>query len=77
GHAPGDRIVLRAGGAARTYTVSGIARTGHGGDAPPAVFFTEPRLTALAGHPGRIDAIGVVAEPGVPADALRAAVGAV
>lgn len=69
--------MLRADGTARTYTVSGIARTGHGGDAPPAVFFTEPRLTALAGHPGRIDAIGVVAEPGVSRDALRDAIGAV
>lgn len=77
GHAPGGRVVLRADGAARTYTVSGIARTGHGGDAPPAVFFTESRLTALAGHPGRIDAIGVVAEPGVSRDALRDAIGAV
>lgn len=77
GPAPGERVVLRADGTARTYTVSGIARTGHGGDAPPAVFFTEPRLTALAGHPGRIDAIGVVAAPGVSPDALRDAVGAV
>ncbi|MFH9395567.1 FtsX-like permease family protein [Streptomyces sp. NPDC017413] len=77
GPAPGERVVLRADGVARTYTVSGIARTGDGGDASPAVFFTEPRLTALAGHPGRIDAIGVVAEPGVSRDALRDAVGAV
>ncbi|MFI7082318.1 FtsX-like permease family protein [Streptomyces anulatus] len=77
GPAPGERVVLRADGTARTYTVSGIARTGHGGDAPPAVFFTEPRLTALAGHPGRIDAIGVVAEPGVSPNALRDAIGAV
>ncbi|MCX4604972.1 ABC transporter permease [Streptomyces anulatus] len=77
GPAPGERVVLRADGTARTYTVSGIARTGHGGEAPPAVFFTEPRLTALAGHPGRIDAIGVVAEPGVSRDALRDAIGAV
>ncbi|OKJ08993.1 ABC transporter permease [Streptomyces sp. TSRI0261] len=77
GPAPGQRVVLRADGTARTYTVSGIARTGHGGGAPPAVFFTEPRLTALAGHPGRIDAIGVVAEEGVPPQALRDAIGAV
>ncbi|MEV6454078.1 ABC transporter permease [Streptomyces anulatus] len=77
GPAPGERVVLRADGTARTYTVSGIAHTGHGGDAPPAVFFTEPRLTALAGHPGRIDAIGVVAEPGVTPDALRDAIGVV
>ncbi|MFD4172081.1 ABC transporter permease [Streptomyces anulatus] len=77
GPAPGERVVLRADGTARTYTVSGIARAGHGGEAPPAVFFTEPRLTALAGHPGRIDAIGVVAEEGVPPQALRDAIGAV
>ncbi len=77
GPAPGGRIVLRADGTARTYTVSGIARAGHNGAGPPAVFFTEPRLTALAGHPGRIDAIGVIAEPGVPPKALRDAIGAV
>ncbi|WP_328896982.1 ABC transporter permease [Streptomyces sp. NBC_00236] len=68
---PGRRVTLQVGGAARQYTVSGVAATGHRGGTP-AVFFTEHRLTALAGHPGTVDAIGVVAERGVSADTLRA-----
>ncbi|WP_329306166.1 ABC transporter permease [Streptomyces sp. NBC_01260] len=71
---PGGRVTLQVDGAARRYTVSGVAGTGHRGGAP-AVFFTEPRLTRLAGHPGTVDAIGVVAEQGVSADALRASLG--
>ncbi|WLQ39875.1 ABC transporter permease [Streptomyces laculatispora] len=71
---PGGRVTLQVDGAARQYTVSGVAGTGHRGGAP-AVFFTEPRLTRLAGHPGTVDAIGVVAEQGVSADALRASLG--
>ncbi|MFI6944770.1 FtsX-like permease family protein [Streptomyces sp. NPDC050422] len=70
GRGPGGRVTLQVDGAARQYTVSGVAATGHRGGAP-AVFFTEPRLTALAGHPGTVDAIGIVAERGVSADALR------
>ncbi|WP_371602582.1 ABC transporter permease [Streptomyces sp. NBC_01220] len=67
----GGRVTLQVGGAARQYTVSGVAATGHRGGTP-AVFFTEPRLTALAGHPGTVDAIGVVAERGVSAGTLKA-----
>ncbi|WP_371775524.1 ABC transporter permease [Streptomyces sp. NBC_01438] len=69
---PGGRVTLQVDGAARRYTVSGVAGTGHRGG-PPAVFFTEARLTRLAGHPGTVDAIGVLAERGVSGDALRAA----
>ncbi|MEW2179823.1 FtsX-like permease family protein [Streptomyces sp. NPDC005406] len=70
GGEPGRRVTLQMGGAARQYTVSGVAGTAHRGGAP-AVFFTEARLMELAGHPGTVDAIGVVAERGVSADALR------
>lgn len=69
----GGRVTLQVGGAARQYTVAGVAATGHRSGAP-AVFFTEARLTELAGHPGTVDAIGVVAERGVSADALRTSV---
>ncbi|MGW1406596.1 ABC transporter permease [Streptomyces sp. NPDC002403] len=71
GSGTGDRVTLQADGAPRPYTVSGVAGTGHPGG-PPAVFLTEGRLTALAGHPGTVDAIGVLAEEGVSTDALRA-----
>ncbi|MFB7006666.1 MULTISPECIES: ABC transporter permease [unclassified Streptomyces] len=70
GGAPGSHVTLQVDGTPRPYTVSGVADTGRRG-AAPAVFFTERRLTALAGHPGTVDAIGIVAEKGVPADALR------
>ncbi|MFB7917353.1 FtsX-like permease family protein [Streptomyces sp. NPDC056061] len=68
---PGSRVTVRADGAPRPYTVSGVAAPAHRGDGP-AVFFTERRLTDLAGHPGTVDAIGVVAERGVTTGALRA-----
>ncbi|MET7642143.1 ABC transporter permease [Streptomyces sp. NPDC005426] len=70
----GPRVTLHVGGAARQYTVSGVAAGGHRGGAP-AVFFTGTRLTELAGHPDTVDAIGVVAERGVSADALRRSLG--
>ncbi|MFE2763512.1 FtsX-like permease family protein [Streptomyces halstedii] len=67
---PGGTVTLRADGAARSYTVSGLAEA-RGGAGYPAVFLTEARLTELAGHPRTVDAIGVVAERGVSAGALR------
>ncbi|MFF8612920.1 FtsX-like permease family protein [Streptomyces sp. NPDC015350] len=70
GSGPGSRVTLRADGASRPYTVSGVADTGRRGGSP-AVFLTERRLTDLAGHPGTVDAVGIVAEQGVPAGTLR------
>ncbi|MCX4790092.1 ABC transporter permease [Streptomyces sp. NBC_01221] len=75
GSKPGSHVTLQFDGAPRVYTVSGVADTAHRG-AAPAVFFTEQRLTALAGHPGTVDAIGIVAEKGVPAGTLRASLAA-
>ncbi|MFB6815858.1 ABC transporter permease [Streptomyces sp. NPDC056347] len=73
GSRTGDRVTLRTDGAPRTYTVSGIADDGGLGETRPAtVFLTGHRLTALAGHPGTVDAVGVLARPGVSSDALRA-----
>ncbi|MYW30054.1 ABC transporter permease, partial [Streptomyces sp. SID2119] len=65
---PGDRVRLRAGGAARTFTVVGVA------DSRDAVHFTAGEARRLAGHPGTVDAIGLLAEPGVEAAELRARV---
>lgn len=75
GGAPGSHVTLQVDGTPSPYTVSGVADNGRRG-AAPAVFFTERRLTALAGHPGTVDAIGIVAEKGVPADTLRASLDA-
>ncbi|MEL5958789.1 FtsX-like permease family protein, partial [Streptomyces sp. CLV115] len=67
----GSHVTLQFDGAPRSYTVSGIAGADHR-DRSPAVFLTEHHLAAVAGHPGTVDAIGVLAEDGVSADALRA-----
>ncbi|WP_406157831.1 ABC transporter permease [Streptomyces sp. NBC_01005] len=71
GSGTGAHVTLQFDGAPRSYTVSGIAGTGRRGGSP-AVFLTEHHLAAVAGHPGTIDAIGVLAEEGVSTDALRA-----
>ncbi|MFI9628377.1 FtsX-like permease family protein [Streptomyces sp. NPDC052042] len=76
GSGPGTRLTVQAGGAPRPYTVSGVAEPVRRGGGSLVVFFTERRLTALAGHPGTVDAVGVIAERGVPAEALRASLGA-
>ena len=41
----------------------------------PAIFLTDAEATRLAGHPGRVDAIGVLAAPGFDAARLRAVTG--
>ena len=40
-----------------------------------AIFLTDAEAARLAGHPGRVDAIGVLAAPGFDASRLRAASG--
>lgn len=65
GSGTGGRVTLQVDGAPRTYTVSGVAERGHR-DGSPAVFLTERHLTALAGHPGTVDAVGVIAGRGSP-----------
>lgn len=61
----GERVTLRVSGADATYTVAGVA------DGPgDAVYFSGAEARRLAGHPGSLDAIGIVAEPGVPAGEL-------
>lgn len=71
----GSTVKLQVDGAARPYTISGFADAGSRGEGAPAVFFTEARLTALAGHPGTVDAVGIVARDGVSSDALRHSLG--
>ncbi|MGW3656596.1 FtsX-like permease family protein [Streptomyces sp. NPDC005151] len=71
----GSTVKLQVEGTTRPYTVSGVAEAGNRGEGTPAVFFTEARLTALAGHPGTVDAVGIVARDGVSSDALRDSLG--
>jgi putative ABC transport system permease protein len=74
----GTRLVLAATAPARTVTVVGVARPGHRVTQQTAIFLTDAAATRLAGHPGRLDAIGVLAAPGFGAAdvaRLRAAAG--
>ncbi|MEV0091466.1 FtsX-like permease family protein [Streptomyces sp. NPDC050738] len=65
---PGSTVWLQTDGPARPYKVSGLAETTQPGT--PSAFFTDRQLSALTGHPTALDAIGVIAEPGVSTDAL-------
>ncbi|MEV8440715.1 FtsX-like permease family protein [Actinosynnema sp. NPDC051121] len=65
--APGDEIPILVEGTARVYRVSGLVRNAGprpGPDAPPAVFFTDVHAAAVYPRQGRVDALGVIAEPG-------------
>jgi len=71
----GTRLSLAAAGPARTVTVVGVAQPRHPVTQQTAIFLTDAEATRLAGHPGRVDAIGVLAGPRFDVSHLRAAVG--
>jgi putative ABC transport system permease protein len=70
----GARVPLAATGPARIVTVVGVARPRHPVTQQTAIFLTDAEATRLAGHPGRVDAIGVLAAPGFDVSRLHAAV---
>jgi putative ABC transport system permease protein len=72
----GARLRLASAAAARTVTVVGIARPRHRVRQQTAIFLTDAEATRLAGHPGTVDAIGVLASPGFDRSRLQAAAGA-
>jgi len=72
----GTRLTLAATEPARTVTVVGVARPSHPVTQQTAIFLTDAEAMRLAGHPGRVDAIGVLAAPGFDTGRLRAAAGA-
>jgi putative ABC transport system permease protein len=55
--------------------VVGVARPRHPVTQQSAIFLTDAEATRLAGHPGLVDAIGVLAASGFDVSRLRAAVG--
>ena len=57
----------------RTVTVVGNARAGGPVGQRTAIFVTDAEAARLAGPPGRVDAIGVLAAPGLDVSRLRAA----
>src|SRR4051794_20733460 len=71
----GTRVRLASTEAARTVTVVGVARARHPVSRQAAVFLTDREAARLAGHPGRADAIGVLAAPGFDVSRLRGAAG--
>src|SRR4051794_14619836 len=71
----GAQLRLASTEAARTVTVVGIARPRRSYSGPAAIFVTDAEATRLAGHSGRVDAIGVLAGPGFDAQRLHVAAG--
>jgi putative ABC transport system permease protein len=68
----GDRVRVAAGGMTGTYRVTGVVAPA--GDRPvtqPAVFFSAADARRLAGHPGTVDSIGILATPGTDVGQLR------
>src|SRR3954452_8736184 len=57
----GARLSLASTEAARTVTVVGVARARHAAGQQRAIFLTDAEAQRLGGHPGRVDAIGVLA----------------
>ncbi len=72
----GARQVLAATGAARAVTVVGVALPRHRVSQQAAIFMTDAAATRLAGHPGRVDAVGVLASPDLDVSRLRSVAGA-
>uniref|UniRef100_UPI0033EEA19A ABC transporter permease n=1 Tax=unclassified Streptomyces TaxID=2593676 RepID=UPI0033EEA19A len=72
----GDTVALETLAGQRDFHVSGVAEAGPGDTARNAgstggiVWFTDAQAPALAGHPGKADAIAVLAKHGTAADAL-------
>ncbi|HEY7075786.1 MAG TPA: ABC transporter permease [Solirubrobacteraceae bacterium] len=71
----GARLRVGSTEPARTVTVVGVARPRHAVSRQTAIFLTDAEAARLAGHPGRVDAIGVLAGPGFDASRLKAAAG--
>src|SRR4029077_12950701 len=69
----GTRLLLASTGPVRTVTVVGVALPQHPVGTRAAIFLTDTEAARLAGHPGRVDAIGVLATPGFDVSRLRAA----
>src|SRR4051794_20854776 len=69
----GARLRFASSEAAHTVTVVGVARPRHSASGSATVFVTDAEAARLAGHPGRVDAIGILAGPGFDAGRVQAA----
>ncbi|NGN64751.1 FtsX-like permease family protein [Streptomyces sp. A7024] len=71
--AVGDTVALQTAAGQRDFRVAGIAKAGPGDtarDAGPTAWFADAQAPALAGHPGKADAIAVLPKDGTKTDAL-------
>ncbi|MGW6957872.1 ABC transporter permease [Streptomyces chartreusis] len=67
----GDTVTLETAAGRADFRVSGLAKAGSGDASGVAIaWFSDARSPALAGHPGKADAIAVLAKGGTDADAL-------
>ena len=73
---PGQAVRLVVPDGVQMFTVTGIAHD-PAGSGDPVVFFTDAQAEALAGHPGTASVLGVIADPGVQARPLAAAIRAI
>src|SRR4051795_10858036 len=71
----GARLSLASTEPARTVTVVGVAHPRHPVSQQTAIFLTDAEAQRLGGHPGRVDAIGVLPGRGFDASRLRAVAG--
>ncbi|MGY1857466.1 ABC transporter permease [Modestobacter sp. SYSU DS0290] len=69
GVAAGDRMPLTTPDGTATFTVAGLVDAGY-----PAVWFADAQAPALAGHPGRVDALAVLPAAGTDPTELATAV---
>src|SRR3954452_25588755 len=71
----GAKLHLASTEASRTVTVVGVARPRHAVGQQAAIFLTDGEAARLAGHPGTVDAIGVLPARGFDVSQVRAASG--
>src|SRR3954447_5595578 len=71
----GARLMLASTEPARQVTVVGIARPRHPVRTRRVIFLSDTEAARLAGHPGRVDAIGILAGRSFDPAPLRTAVG--
>ncbi|MCX4981728.1 FtsX-like permease family protein [Streptomyces sp. NBC_00572] len=69
----GEAVIGSGAGARVGDTVAGRKVVGLA-EGPAMLYVTAGEARKLAGHPGSVDAVGVLAEPGVPVDTLHARV---
>lgn len=80
GLAVGDTVTMQTAAGGKDFRIAGLAEAGPGDTARTTdtaagtAWFADAEAPALAGHPGRADAVAVLAEPGTDPGTLAASV---